>query len=90
MRLPVNLQAKKDQKGEGTSTTQPHVQSGSGGTQGVVNQPDQEEAYPHWSQKELQLFVIELDDYLRQLDIETVPITRVDQTARLSETDQGS
>ena len=56
----------------------------------MVNQPDQEEAYPHWSQKELQLFVIELDEYLRQLDIETTPATRVDQTARLSETDQGS
>ena len=90
MHLPVNPQATKDQKGEGTSTTQPQDKSGSGGTQGVYNQSDREEAYPHWSQEELQLFVIELDEYLRQLDIETIPTTRVDQTARPSETDQGA
>jgi len=90
MHSPETPQVKKKQRREGASTTQPQDRSGSGGAKGDSSQPDREDAYPHWSQEELQTFLTELDEYLRQLDIETTPATRVDQTTRPSETNQGA
>ena len=90
MHAPEAPQVRKKQRREETSTTYPEDKTETGGAKGDNSQPDQEDAYPHWSQEELQIFVIELDEYLRQLDIETTPTTRVDQTARPSETNQGA